>query len=45
MERDLAQYDPSSNRPDLIGNGAKAKIDMLDREKQLIIPAVERDFL
>ena len=33
MERGLAQYDPSSNRLDLNGNGAKAKKDMLDGEK------------
>jgi len=29
MERDLARYDPSGNRPDLIGNGAKTNNDML----------------
>ena len=33
MERDLARYDPSSNRLFERGHGAKTKKDMLDSEK------------
>jgi len=44
MERGLARYDPSGNRPDLIENGAKTNRDMLDGEK-FIIPLLSGIFL